>query len=66
MVADDPRSVTAAVEELFASPELRASLAAAGRETAAKYAWERRIDALEKIYLDLAQSAPVGLTRAGG
>jgi glycosyltransferase involved in cell wall biosynthesis len=65
MVDDDPKAVAAALDELFASPDLRETLVAAGRETAATYSWERRIDVLEQLYLELAQTAPVGVTGAG-
>jgi GT2 family glycosyltransferase/glycosyltransferase involved in cell wall biosynthesis len=40
-------SVSAAIARLLSDAELRARLGRAGIETAADYAWERRIDALE-------------------
>jgi GT2 family glycosyltransferase len=51
--ADRP-AVTAAIERLLRDPELRERLGRAGIETAADYAWERRIDALERFLTDLA------------
>jgi GT2 family glycosyltransferase len=47
MPEPNPRAVTEAIGRLLADPELRARLGRAGVETAADYAWERRIDALE-------------------
>jgi GT2 family glycosyltransferase len=52
----DPRAVSAAIARLLGDPELRASLGRAGIETAADYAWERRIDALEGFYERVARS----------
>lgn len=43
-------SVSGAVRRLFEDPALRARLGQAGIETAAEYAWERRIDELEAFY----------------
>ena len=52
----DVRSVAGALTRLLADPELRARLGRAGIETAADYAWERRIDALEGFYARVARS----------
>ncbi len=54
MPAADPSSVSAALARLLADPELRARLGRAGIETAADYAWERRIDALEGFFVEVA------------
>jgi GT2 family glycosyltransferase/glycosyltransferase involved in cell wall biosynthesis len=43
-------AVGAALTRLLADPELRARLGSAGIETAKDYAWERRIDALERFF----------------
>jgi GT2 family glycosyltransferase/glycosyltransferase involved in cell wall biosynthesis len=52
----DVRSVAAALTRLLGDPELRARLGRAGIETAADYAWERRIDALEGFFTRVARS----------
>ena len=52
--AADRRSVTAALQRLLGDPELRARLGTAGLRTAAGYAWERRIDALEQFLIEVA------------
>lgn len=44
-------AVSAALERLLGDPDLRERLGRAGMQTAQDYAWERRIDALER-YLD--------------
>ncbi|MGX6449306.1 glycosyltransferase, partial [Patulibacter sp. S7RM1-6] len=57
----DPAAVAAAVERLLDDAELRERLVAAGRVTAASYAWPKRLDALEAFYAALADeraSAP--------
>jgi GT2 family glycosyltransferase len=54
MPAGDVRSVTAALTRCLTDPELRAELGRAGIHTAADYAWERRIDALEAFLVDVA------------
>jgi GT2 family glycosyltransferase len=54
MVDDEPAAVRAALERLFADPELRARLAEEGRRTAAAYDWERRIDELERFFESVA------------
>ena len=57
----DARSVAAALTRLLADPELRARLGRAGIETAADYAWERRIDALEEFFERVARSRRMAL-----
>jgi GT2 family glycosyltransferase len=52
----DVRSVAGALTRLLGDPELRVRLGRAGIETAADYAWERRIDALEDFYARVARS----------
>jgi GT2 family glycosyltransferase len=47
-------AVARALERMLGSRDLRESLAAEGRRTAANYAWERRIDTLEAFFLRLA------------
>jgi GT2 family glycosyltransferase len=59
----DARSVAGALARLLGDPELRARLGRAGIETAADYAWERRIDALEGFYGRVASSR--SMARAG-
>jgi GT2 family glycosyltransferase/glycosyltransferase involved in cell wall biosynthesis len=63
MPAPDPRAVAAALTRLLEDPELRAQLGQAGIATAASYAWERRIDALEGFFVRVACSR--GMARAG-
>jgi GT2 family glycosyltransferase/glycosyltransferase involved in cell wall biosynthesis len=46
----DAGAVGAALARLLADPELRARLGSAGIETAKDYAWELRIDALERFF----------------
>jgi glycosyltransferase involved in cell wall biosynthesis len=54
LIADaDPDAVAAALARLLANSDLRARLVEAGLKTAADYAWERRIDRLERFYLGL-------------
>jgi len=57
----DPRSVAAALSRLLGDPELRVRLRRAGIETAADYAWERRIDALEEFFERVARSRRMAL-----
>ena len=52
----EPEAVAAAIARLLADPALRSRLAAAGFETAAEYAWERRIKSVERFYLGLAEA----------
>jgi GT2 family glycosyltransferase len=61
MPEPDPRSVAAALARLLADPELRAQLGRAGIETAAAYAWERRIDDLEGFFERVARSQRMAL-----
>ena len=56
-----PREVAAALQRLLADPELRARLGRAGIETASEYAWEKRIDALERFYRGAAASRRMAL-----
>jgi GT2 family glycosyltransferase/glycosyltransferase involved in cell wall biosynthesis len=54
MPASRPDEVRGAIERLLADPALREQLGRAGIQTAADYAWERRIDALERFLEDVA------------
>ena len=54
MPGRDPQQVADALQRLLADAPLRERLIAAGHETAEAYAWPRKIDALERFYLDLA------------
>jgi GT2 family glycosyltransferase len=63
MPEPNPRAVSTAIARLLADPELRGRLGRAGIETAADYAWERRIDALEGFYGRVARSR--SMARAG-
>jgi GT2 family glycosyltransferase/glycosyltransferase involved in cell wall biosynthesis len=53
-------AVGAALARLLDDPDLRERLGQAGIETAKDYAWERRIDALERFLLEVAR--PTTLT----
>jgi glycosyltransferase involved in cell wall biosynthesis len=53
----EPAAVAAALRRLFDDRELRESLVAAGRRTAAAYAWDGRIDELERFLESLAPRA---------
>jgi glycosyltransferase involved in cell wall biosynthesis len=56
LIADsNPEAVSRALGRVLGDPQLRTRLVAAGRETAEGYAWERRIDALERFLLKLAE-----------
>jgi GT2 family glycosyltransferase/glycosyltransferase involved in cell wall biosynthesis len=57
----DPSAVSAAIARLLDDPELRARLGRAGVETARKYSWERRIDALEAFLEEVARPRKVRL-----
>jgi GT2 family glycosyltransferase/glycosyltransferase involved in cell wall biosynthesis len=57
----DVESVSAALARLLADPELRARLGRAGIETAAQFAWERRIDALEAFLERVAAPSKIEL-----
>ena len=60
LIADaDPDSVSAALARVLVDVELRARLVDAGLDTAADYAWERRIDQLERFFLKVAQGLPL-------
>ncbi len=48
-------AVSAALAALLSDPDLRERLGRAGIETAGDYAWERRIDALEKFLVEVAR-----------
>ena len=59
LIADpDPESVSQALGRVLGDARLRERLAAAGLETAADYAWERRIDRLERFFTEVAATAP--------
>jgi GT2 family glycosyltransferase len=64
MPEPDVESVSAALARLLADPELRARLGRAGIETAAGFAWERRIDALEAFLEDVARPRRLDLSQA--
>jgi GT2 family glycosyltransferase len=64
MPEQDRSSVSAALERLLGDPELRERLGRAGIETAADYAWERRIDALEAFFSEVARPRQVKLDEA--
>ncbi len=49
-------AVGAALRRVLDDPELRARLGRAGIETAQDYAWEKRIDALERFFRGVAES----------
>ena len=55
LMADrDPESVRAALERVFADPELRGRLCVEGARTASAYGWEARIDELERFLESVA------------
>ena len=59
LIADpDPESVSQALARVLGDARLRERLAAAGLETAADYAWEKRIDRLERFFTEVAATAP--------
>jgi GT2 family glycosyltransferase len=58
--------VSAALARLLADPQLRARLGSAGIETAKPYAWERRIDALEQFFEELARPRTETLAKVSG
>lgn len=67
MPGRDPQDVADALQRLLTDGELRERLVAAGHETAASYAWPRKIDALEAFYTRLAdERAETSAARAGG
>jgi GT2 family glycosyltransferase len=57
----DRESVSQAIARLLADPALRERLGRAGIETTQEYAWERRIDALERFLEDVARPSRVEL-----
>jgi GT2 family glycosyltransferase len=61
MPASRTEDVRAALARLLADPALCEQLGRAGIETAADYAWERRIDALEAFLVDIATPHRVDL-----
>ena len=56
MPEPNPAAVSAALARLLADPELRARLGREGLRTAQDYAWERRIDLLERFFERVAAS----------
>jgi glycosyltransferase involved in cell wall biosynthesis len=50
--------VSQALQRILGDAELRSRLIAAGLETAADFAWERRIDKLESFFTEVAATAP--------
>jgi glycosyltransferase involved in cell wall biosynthesis len=64
MVDSEPEAVAAGVRRVLDDPELRARLGAAGIETAQRYGWPVRIDALEAFLQDVARPRenPLGAT----
>ncbi|HTQ69233.1 MAG TPA: glycosyltransferase [Solirubrobacteraceae bacterium] len=61
MPEPDVASVSGALGRLLSDASLRARLGGAGIETARDYAWERRIDALERFLYSVAQPRPLRL-----
>jgi GT2 family glycosyltransferase len=61
MPAPDVDSVSAALARLLGDAQLRARLGQAGTKTAAGYAWEFRIDALEAFLNEIAMPREVAL-----
>jgi glycosyltransferase involved in cell wall biosynthesis len=61
MPAGRTAEVRAAIARLLDDTTLRTRLGAAGIATAADYAWERRIDALERFLEGVATARPVDL-----
>jgi len=55
MPAADAAAVSAAITRLLADAGLRQQLGAAGAQTAAGFAWDRRIDVLEQFLGDVAR-----------
>jgi glycosyltransferase involved in cell wall biosynthesis len=56
----EPLAVRRAFEQVLTDAPLRRRLAAAGKETAESYAWDRQIERLERFYEGVASSIPVG------
>jgi GT2 family glycosyltransferase len=61
MPAAKPGAVGEALERVLTDSALRRRLGAAGVETAKEYAWERRIDELERFYEQVASSRRLAL-----
>jgi len=61
MPEQDTAAVSGALARLMSDPALRAQMGRAGIETAADYAWERRIDALEAFFEEVATPRQVDL-----
>jgi GT2 family glycosyltransferase len=57
----DTGAVADALQRALGDPALREALGEAGILTAADYAWERRIDALQAFFDDVATTRPVDL-----
>jgi GT2 family glycosyltransferase len=51
-----PGAVSAALARVLSDPELRERLGSAGLQTAAEYAWEKRIDAVEGFFERVASA----------
>ncbi len=66
MPAPDVESVSAALALLLGDPDLRLRLGEAGIKTAADYAWEVRIDALEGFFERIATPTSLDLSVAVG
>ena len=58
MVDPDPASVAAGIERVLSDPALRERLVAGGLETVKEYAWERRIEQLERFLDGVADERP--------
>ena len=58
IVEPEPRAVAAALDRVRSDPDLRARLVAGGLETVGEYAWERRIDQLERFLGRVADERP--------
>lgn len=65
MPEPNPDAVGAALARLLVDPGLRERLGRAGIETAKPYAWESRIDALERFFEDVGRPSRVELDGAG-
>ena len=57
--AADRRSVTEALARALGDPALRKTMGQAGLQTAAQYAWDERIDALESFFTELATAVRI-------
>jgi glycosyltransferase involved in cell wall biosynthesis len=58
----DRRSVADAIQRVLGDPALRDHLGQRGIETAAEYAWAKRIDALERFLIDVATPRRIELS----